>query len=135
MPGNSDVYFNAPGVAKVSWEQSDGLVMVEWEGWADSAGFTALLEAEIKALSDHGGSRLLADCRRQRVLNPADQDKADREWIPRAVAVGLKRFAIVLPTSVLAAMNLQDRLGKVPSGTLEVAYFDSVEAAREWLTG
>jgi hypothetical protein len=135
VPGNSDVYFNAPGVAKVSWEQSDGLVMVEWEGWADSAGFTALLEAEIKALSDHGGSRLLADCRRQRVLNPADQDKADREWIPRAVAVGLKRFAIVLPTSVLAAMNLQDRLGKVPSGTLEVAYFDSVEAAREWLTG
>ena len=134
MPGNSNVYFNAPGVARVSWEPTGGLVVVEWEGWADSAEFTALLEAEIQALIDHSGSRLLADCRRQRVLNPADQDKADREWVPRAVAVGLRRFAIVLPTSVLAAMNLQDRLGKVPSGTLEVAYFDGVKAAQEWLT-
>ena len=109
------------------------MVMVEWEGWADSEEFTALLEAEIQALSDHGASLLLADCRRQRVLRPADQDRADREWLPRATAAGLKRFAIVLPTSVLAAMNLQDRLGKVPSGTLEVGYFDGVKAAQEWL--
>jgi len=130
---NSDVYFNSPGVATVRWDQSGGIVMVEWEGWADSEEFTALLEAEIQALSDHGASLLLADCRRQRVLRPADQDRADREWLPRATAAGLKRFAIVLPTSVLAAMNLQDRLGKVPSGTLEVGYFDGVKAAQEWL--
>src|SRR6266568_5130320 len=37
VSGNSNVYFNAPGVAKVSWEPTGGLVMVEWEGWADSA--------------------------------------------------------------------------------------------------
>jgi len=30
-------------------------------------------------------------------------------------------------------MNLQDRLGKVPSETLEVGYFDGVKAAQEWL--
>jgi hypothetical protein len=28
---------------------------------------------------EHGGTRLFADCRRQRVLSPIDQDKADRE--------------------------------------------------------
>jgi hypothetical protein len=68
------------------------------------------------------------------VLRPDDQERADKEWLPRALAAGLKRFAIVLPTSVLAAMNVQDRLGKVPSATLDTAYFEGVDQARAWLT-
>jgi hypothetical protein len=133
-PADSDVYFNAPGIASVRWDPTGRLVLVEWEGWADSAEFAALLDAEVRALSEHRGSRLLADCRRQKVLHPDDQERADKEWLPRAVTAGLKRFAIVLPTSALAAMNVQDRLGKVPSATLDIAYFKGVEEARAWLT-
>ena len=134
MPPDSDVYFNAPGTASVRWDPTSKLVQVEWEGWADSAEFGALLDAEIRALSEHHASRLLADCRRQKVLRPDDQERADKEWLPRALVAGLKRFAIVLPTSVLAAMNVQDRLDKVPSATLDIAYFEGVDEARAWLT-
>ncbi|HEV2029283.1 MAG TPA: STAS/SEC14 domain-containing protein [Candidatus Dormibacteraeota bacterium] len=134
MPAHSDVYFNAPGAASVRWDGNGRLVLVEWEGWADSEEFAALLDAEVRALIEHRGSRLLADCRRQKVLRPDDQERADKEWLPRALAAGLKRFAIVLPTSVLAAMNVQDRLGKVPSATLDIAYFEGVDEARAWLT-
>jgi len=130
---DSDVYFNAPGTASVRWDPTSKLVLVEWEGWADSTEFAALLDAEIRALSEHHASRLLADCRRQKVLRPEDQDRADKEWLPRAIAAGLKRFAIVLPTSVLAAMNVQGRLSKVPSSTLDIAYFEKVDEARAWL--
>ena len=133
-PADSDVYFNAPGSASVCWDPNGKLVLVEWEGWADSVEFAALLDAEVRALSEHRASRLLADCRRQKVLRPDDQERADKEWLPRALAAGLKRFAIVLPTSVLAAMNVQERLGKVPSETLETAYFEGVDEARAWLT-
>ncbi|TME94687.1 MAG: hypothetical protein E6I34_03130 [Chloroflexi bacterium] len=104
-----------------------------WEGWADSAEFGALLDAEIAALNDHKGSRLLADCRRQRVLSPVDQLRADKEWTPRALAAGLKQFAIVLPVSALAAMNLRDLLAKVPKRVMEIGYFATVEEARAWL--
>jgi hypothetical protein len=130
---DGDVYFQVPGVATVRWERTFQLVFVEWEGWANSAEFVALLDAEVRALSEHGGSRLLADCRRQRVLSPIDQDRADREWLPRALAAGLKRFAIVLPISALAAMNLADRLGKIPGTTLEIAYFEGIDEARTWI--
>jgi hypothetical protein len=133
-PDGGDVYFDASGIASVRWDQSGKLVLVEWEGWADSAEFAALLDAEVRALTEHRGSRLLADCRRQKVLRPEDQDRADKEWLPRAIAAGLKRFAIVLPTSVLAAMNVQGRLSKVPSSTLDIAYFEGVDEARTWLT-
>jgi hypothetical protein len=128
-----DVYFHAPGVASVRWDDTSSTVLVEWEGWASGPEFMDLLNAGLKALEDHRGSRWLADCRRQKVLNPVDQDRADREWLPRATAAGLKRFAAVLPASVLATMNLKERLGKVPASVMKVGYFDTLEEARDWL--
>jgi hypothetical protein len=130
---DDDVYFSVPGVATVRWDGPNATVFVEWDGWANTAEFGALLDAEVKALQDHAGSCLLADCRRQRVLNPADQERADREWVPRAIQVGLKRFAVVLPESDLAAAHLRERLSKVPNTAMQIAYFASVEEAREWL--
>jgi hypothetical protein len=47
------VYFNAPGVASVRWDEDAQLVLVEWQGWANSTEFTALLNAEIDALRKH----------------------------------------------------------------------------------
>jgi SpoIIAA-like len=128
-----ETYFSMPGVATVRWDEPTKTVVVEWDGWANSAEFKGLLDAEVKALHDHAGSRLLADCRRQRVLNPADQDRANEEWVPRVVEAGLKRFAVVLPESDMAATHLRDRLGKVPKTVMQVDYFSSVEEAREWL--
>ena len=129
-PGE-DVYFHAPGVASASWDAGSEVVLVEWEGWANSAEFAQLLEAEILALKQHRCSRLLADCRLQRVLNPADQDRANREWLPKAISVGLKRFAVVVPESRLAEMNLKASLEVVPN--LEVGFFAPPAEAREWL--
>ena len=127
------VYFSTPGVASVRWDDDDQLVLVEWAGWANSAEFAALLDAELRALEQHKGSRILADCRRQKVLNPKDQERANREWLPRALKFGLKRFAIVVPASVVADMNLRDAMEKASGVGLEVEYFATVEEARDWL--
>jgi hypothetical protein len=132
-PHADGVYFDAPGVASVRWDEDGQLVLVEWQGWANSNEFSELLEAEITALKKHQGSRVLADCRRQKVLNPADQDKANQAWLPRALAAGLKRFAVVVPSSLLAEVNLKSSLDSVPSTVLDVAYFATPEQARDWL--
>jgi hypothetical protein len=127
------VYLDISDVVTVNWDDATATVLVEWRGWAESADFKAVLDAELQALREHHGTRLLADCRRQRIIDEADQDRADREWLPEALAAGLKRFAIVLPDNRLAAINLEDRLNKVPISSLEVGYFASTDAAREWL--
>ena len=116
----------------MTWDEATATVVVEWEGWADSSEFAALLDAGVLALKKHRGSRWLADCRRQRVLKPEDTERAEREWLPSAVAAGLRRFAVVLPISGLAAMDIKDREA-VLSARLEVGYFASVDEAREWL--
>ena len=128
-------YFTIPGVASVKWVEADQMTLVQWEGWANSTEFTALLEAEVRALQENGGSCVLADCRLQRVLNPSEQQRANREWVPRVVEAGLKRFAVVLPLNELAAGHLRERLGEVPETAFEVAYFTSVEEAAMWLKG
>lgn len=129
-------YFAIPGVASVKWVERAGFVLVEWEGWANSAEFTALLEAEVRALKDHRGARLLADCRLQRVLSTDDQQRANRDWVPQAVDAGLKRFAVVLPLSDMAAGHIQERLDEVSgSAAFEVEYFTTVEDAEQWLKG
>src|ERR1700730_13137314 len=132
-PAPHDVYFDVPGVASVRWDQDGQLVLVEWQGWANADEFAELVEAEIVALRKHHGTRILADCRRQKVLNPKDQDRANREWVPRALAAGLKRFAVVVPSSVLADVNLKASLDRVPPTALQVAYFNTPEEARDWL--
>lgn len=128
---SSDTYFSVPGVASVKWDEANQMVLVVWEGWANTAEFHGLLDAEVQALNDHRGSRLLADCRLQRVLNPADQERANRDWIPRATEAGLKKFAIVLPVSELAASHIRERTGEARS--FEVAYFDDLQQAQDWL--
>jgi SpoIIAA-like len=126
------VYFSVPGVATVRWDDSSSTVFVEWDGWANTAEFKSLLDAEVKALRDHGCSRLLADCRRQRILNLADQERANREWLPEVLEAGLRQFAIVLPESDIAAGHLRERLSTVTEMT--IAYFATLEEARDWLS-
>ncbi|HEX2646056.1 MAG TPA: hypothetical protein VHO95_02410 [Candidatus Dormibacteraeota bacterium] len=131
MSETQDVYFSVPGVASVSWDGAHKTVFVEWEGWANTAEFKGLLDAEVRAMSEHRASCLLADCRKQRILNPADQERANSEWVPQAIAAGLKRFAIVLPEVEVAAAHLKQRLASVSE--MEIGYFATVDDARRWL--
>ena len=133
-PGGN-VYFNTPGVASVTWDPLAAAVHVEWEGWADSTQYPILLEAGLRALTEHRGSRWLADCRRRRVLKPSDQSWGDGVFIPRLVAAGLKRFACVWPTSGLARTNLRATWDPFQKAGLDVGYFATVNEARTWLTG
>ena len=134
LPLSRGVYFNTPGVASVRWDPVAATVHVEWEGWADSTQFPILLEAGLRALTEHRGSRWLADCRRRRVIKPVDQIWSDQVFIPRLVAAGLKRFAVVLPTSGLAGTNLKASWEPWRQAGLDVGYFATVEEARKWLT-
>ena len=123
-----------PGVVSLGWDGVSQAVFVVWCGPATPVDFSRLLSAELSAIESHNARNLLADCRRQPPIDRRAQDRADREWLPRAVAAGLRRFAIVLPGDRTAAVDLMDRLGSVSRDRLEIGVFQNLEAAREWLT-
>lgn len=125
--------FQVPGVVSITWDPDCEAVLVVWQGAGVAADFKALLPAEIAALKRHGSSKLLVDCRLQGPLPREDQDWADAEWVPKAVAAGLRCFAVVLPDNREAAINLEDRLGRVKRPELQIAFFTSAPPARGWL--
>lgn len=125
--------FEVPGVVSITWDPDCEAVLVVWQGPGVAADFKALLPAEIAALRRHGASKLLVDCRLQGPLPREDQDWADSEWVPKAIAAGLRRFAVVLPDNREAAINLEDRLGRVKRSELQIAFFERTQAARAWL--
>jgi SpoIIAA-like len=126
-------YFNVPGVAQVRWDPALKAAHMEWQGWADETEFRAANSAIVDAITDHHGSRALGDCRSMKVTKQSDQEWIDREWFPRVVAAGLTRMALVIPTSGLAKMNVEDMVARVPNTTLQVGYFATLEEARIWL--
>jgi hypothetical protein len=69
-----------------------------------------------------------------KVIKQSDQEWVRRDWIPRVLAAGLRRIALVIPKSGLAMMNVQETLSRVPGTKLDVAYFATIEEARAWLS-
>jgi len=131
---DGDVFYDRPGVAVVAWDPASLAVYVDYRSWADPAEFELLLDAGIRALAQHQGSRCLADCRNMKPVDPAEQQWVDRHWFPRAYAAGLRRMALVVPYGGLTRIHIEDLLGPVPGSDLEVAYFGTVESATDWLT-
>jgi hypothetical protein len=129
------VYFSRYGVAVVTWDPTLQAVYTEAQGWADPGEMGALLEAGLQALTEHAGSRWLADGRNMKLIKQTDQDFIVQEFFPRAVAAGLKRFALVIPLNELAMTTVDQLVRRLPAAKVEVACFPTVAEARSWLTG
>lgn len=125
--------FDIPGVVTLAWDSMLGAVVVTWQGPSSPKEFHALLVAEIEALREHHASNLLVDCRLQHPLEVDVEDRLDRHWLPDALAAGLARLAVVLPSDRNAAVSLMDRFGRVDRDALEVRFFETVPPAHEWL--
>ena len=98
LGGGDPVYFNRLGGALVTWNRDLKAVCVESHGWANTAEPRAVLEAGIRAMRAHRGSRWLVDGRRMKVVRQEDQDWINENWLPRALGAGLRLTAVVVPT-------------------------------------
>lgn len=126
------VYFNRPGVAVVTWDPTLKAVYVDVQGWGDLIELAALLEAGLQALTEHRGSRLLAEDRNVKRVTKSDQDWIVEEFFPRALSAGLSRVAFVI-TNKRALESVDQLVGRMPAAKVEVAHFATVDEARSWL--
>jgi hypothetical protein len=126
--------FTVSGVVELVWDSELCSVVVTWLGGATSPEFDALLAAEVAAVERHTSANLLVDCRLQRPLELDVQDRADRDWFPRVISAGLRRFSVVLPNDREAAVQLIDRLGRLSHDQLQIRFFQTVSTAKAWLS-
>ncbi len=127
-------YFDSPSIT-IRWNEKDRNVEQEWKGYASSKDYRTSADKTIALLVEKGAADLLTDTRRMEVILPDDQVWTETDWVPRAMAAGLRRMAVVMPEKAVAQLSvsrLSDRVDFETIG-LERVFFDSVEKARVWL--
>lgn len=132
-PQAGKVYLDTPYVL-VRWDGDGPWVFVKWKGWANSTEYRSTQERVIDALRENHGSRNLIDSTDSRVISAEDQKWLIEDWMPRAVAAGRRKTAIVLPKSALGR-TIAENIDKYPRSNLtKIAYFETVEDAAAWLS-
>lgn len=116
---------------KVTYDAEDACVTMCWRAYAPAA-FRASNERVLEALAQARADRLLGEI--EDLGQVADDDLAwlASDWIPRAARAGLRRVALVTPAFALGHAGVL-LVGEQIPPSLELAYFDDLEAARAWL--
>ena len=124
---------------KIDWSEEDECIVADWKGVGRGAEYRAALDRSLELVRRRKARRWLAIMvEAQGVMAPEDTEWLVHDWFPRLLALGAKRFAVVLPPQALAAMQL-NRLKreideeKESPDAFRNRYFDDVDKARAWL--
>lgn len=126
------IYFDSP-YGTIHWDDEVRCVHLEWKGFAHGEMIQRVLNSALDLFRTKHTDRWIADTRKMRVLSPEDSQWVNEDWIPRAIQAGVRRIAVAVPESVLAQMSLRRLKGKGEGDNVEMAYFATLEEAKEWL--
>jgi hypothetical protein len=128
-----DVYVNEPYLS-IRWDGVHRHVLSEWKAFANSEELRTSLLKGIRAIREHGATGWVSDARKMKVFVHEDQKWAKEIWMPLAVRAGLKRVAFVTALSGLGKLTIEDVSGLYDEAGLQSHTFDSLAAARHWVS-
>ncbi|MCC5921409.1 MAG: hypothetical protein LAT68_05385 [Cyclobacteriaceae bacterium] len=94
-------------------------------------GMNAIIEGFIK----HNTGLHISDTSELGATPPEDQEWVNTRWLPRAVASGHRKAALVVSPDILTKMSVEDIVTevKMAESSIEIQYFPSMNKARRWL--
>lgn len=118
----------------VEYDPDAGIVQHVMHRFVVSDVFRQGLEAGLALMREHGATKWLSDDRRNGVLSNDDVEWGANEWRPRAVELGLRSWALLLPEATLGNMRSRRIVEVATRGrVLNVSIFTDPGAARRWL--
>lgn len=131
VPHTGDVYLDEPWLT-IWWDRSCNCVHGEWKAFATSAEFRAGLMKGLEAIKDKSATSYVSDTRKVKMIVKKDQDWVRETWIPRTVAEGLKRVAVVTGAAGLGKTTVLEMVKQVDDEVF-LRSFDSVADAFTWV--
>jgi len=120
-------------VYHVYFDESNGLVTMQWKGYATSQQFREGTELMLDALTRNNSSRVLADIREMVLIGQEDQHWLENNFLPRAITSGFKKIAIVRPESYFNKVAVENISYNVDKEKLMIHFFDNTADAIQWL--
>lgn len=128
-----DVYVDEPYLS-IRWDGVHHHVFSEWRAFANSEELRAGLMKGIRAIREHSATSWVSDARKMKVFVHEDQKWAKEIWMPLAVRAGLKRLAFVTAPTGLGKLTIEDVSVLYNEAGLQSHTFDSMAAARHWVS-
>jgi hypothetical protein len=119
-------------ICTVSYESNVPCLLVKWKRYATSTQLRYIHECLIRLIKMYRVSKILGDDTDLVSIAAIDQHWIVHDWMPRAIAVGLKNAASVKPRAYFGQTSVNRILSIVPVG-LAIQSFDNLESARTWL--
>jgi hypothetical protein len=119
-------------ICTVSYDPSIPALMVRWKSYATSAQLRYIHECLIRLIRKHRVSKILGDDSDLVSIAAVDQHWIAREWMPRAIAAGLRTVASIKPRAYFGRTSINNILSFLPDG-LAIRSCESLREAREWL--
>lgn len=129
----NDVYVDEPYLT-IRWDKVHHHVLSEWRAFANSDELRTSLLKGIQAIRDNRAAAYVSDARKIKVIIHEDQRWIKEKWMPLAQEAGLKRLAFVTAPTGLGKLTIEDVSGLVDHEELQSRTFDSMSAARQWVS-
>jgi hypothetical protein len=129
---DGDVYAEHPWVS-IRWVREYGCIYADWNGFANSVELRAAMMKIIDAIRDRHAVSFVSDNRRLESVTNEDQLWIRDTCTPLAVAVGLKRIAVVLASSGLGKIASEAVLSQIGKTAFATRTFGTPSEAVEWV--
>ena len=129
MTANYDPTFEC----NVSYDAEVPCVIMTWKGYATSPEFRDANERVLGEFKARNGSKMLCDVTNFVLIGSDDQRWLYEDWIPRAMAAGMRTCALVMPVFYFNRVAIENVVQRLDRQTLAVQHFSDREAARAWL--
>lgn len=127
------IVFEAPHF-KLYWhEGSPQYVQTEWHGFVGKEKIEKGLTRALKLVKEKHATLWLSDLRDMHVFSEEAQKWLLENFYPQMVKAGIKKLAFVKPQLIVTYLSLQRVVSNYDLHSLQFDFFDTIEAAEEWL--
>ncbi|MBM9591112.1 methyl-accepting chemotaxis protein [Leptospira sp. 201903075] len=118
-------------IGSIYYIKEKDLLEVVWTPNFSEDKYSEILNEALKIIEKHNIRKWLADTRRMGLVTRSAQEWVNVNWFPKASNSSLRKMAVVVPNSALAAISIDDQTLK--TGNVELKTVPSLEFGIEWL--
>ncbi|MDW8209472.1 MAG: hypothetical protein RMJ44_00160 [Cytophagales bacterium] len=139
MLNASSILFYQGKATTISILTDIGCVFCVTKGFQPSAVYREQAEKQLEAFEKYHVQGIIWDLREAQVIASEDQNWTINYWLPKALALGYRRGAIVIPENIFGEMSVRKTISRIQledqntEADLAVQYFKDVPSAYEWM--